>query len=464
LPNAELEKLKRVIIIGQIEDQVRGIVDALVSEYSISAVSSIIAAAERMRNETFNVIIYDFQEADGDIDEIIKNLQQLSALTPIIITGPMQDARLIVQAIKAGATDFLTQPLVAEKIRLAVNQAIENRSLKNEINYLRRQQDVVYDYDRIIAESPSMKMVMDSIKRLAQTESTILMTGETGTGKSFLSGNIHFNSPRRRKPFIKVNCANIPETLLESELFGHEKGAFTGADKARVGRFEQADGGTLFLDEFCELSFELQSKLLRVLEEKTFERLGGSKTIKADARIIAATNRDIEAMVQEGKFREDLYYRINVLRIHLPPLRERIECIEPLARHLIGRLSQLVKKKITNLSPEVLVLLKTYPWPGNIRELSNTVERAIFLADGDRIEAVHVSIPKISGRPSPAAAPPTKHLRLSDEEEKQLIYRALKNNLWIQKDAAKELGLTPRALNYRIKKHGITHQRWRKNK
>ena len=464
MPNTELEKLRRVIIIGQVEDEARGIVDALVSDYSISAVSSVTAAAERMRNESFNVIIYDLHDDGDDIDPIVKNLQQLSSLTPIIITGPMQDARVIVQAIKAGAIDFLTRPLVAEKLRLAVNQAIENRCLKNEIDYLRRQQDVAYDYDRIIAESPSMKMVMDSIKRLAQTESTILMTGETGTGKSFLSGNIHFNSLRRHKPFIKVNCANIPETLLESELFGHEKGAFTGADKVRVGRFEQADGGTLFLDEFCELSFDLQAKLLRALEEKTFERLGGSKTINADTRIIAATNRDIEAMVQEGKFREDLYYRINVLRLHLPPLRERIECIEPLADHLIKRLSQMVKKQITSLSPEVLVLLKTYSWLGNIRELSNTLERAIFLADGDQIEAVHVSMPKINERPAPAATTPAIQLRLSDEEERKLICRALEKNLWIQKDAARELGLTPRALNYRIKKHGITHQRWRKNR
>ena len=462
--NTETEKLARVIIIGEIEDEAHGIVDALVSDYSISAVPTIASATERMNTETFNVIIYNFHEAVVDIDTIVKNLLQLSPHTPIIITGPMQDAQLIVQAVKAGATDFLTKPLVAEKVRLAVNQAMENRSLKNEIDYLRRQQDVAYDCDRIIAESPSMKMVMDSIKRLAQTESTILMTGETGTGKSFLSGNIHFNSPRCRKPFIKVNCANIPETLLESELFGHEKGAFTGADKVRIGRFEQADGGTLFLDEFCELSFDLQAKLLRVLEDKTFERLGGSKTNNADTRIIAATNRDIEAMVQEGKFREDLYYRINVLRIHLPPLRERIECIEPLADHLIGRLSQIVKKQITSLSPEVLVLLKTYPWPGNIRELSNTMERAIFLADGDHIEAVHVSIPKINERPAPVASTPTKHLRLSDEEERKLICRALEKHLWIQKDAARELGLTPRALNYRIKKHGITHQRWRKNK
>jgi transcriptional regulator with GAF, ATPase, and Fis domain len=345
---------------------------------------------------------------------------------------------------------------------MAVNQAIEKRRMKNEIDYLRRQQDVVYDYDRIIAVSPAMREIMDTIKRLAQTDSTILMTGETGTGKSFLSGNIHYNSPRRAKPFIKVNCANIPETLLESELFGHEKGAFTGADKTRTGRFEQAERGTLFLDEFCELSFDLQAKLLRVLEEKAFERLGGNKTISVDTRIIAATNRDIEALVQEGKFREDLYYRVNVLRIHMPPLRERTECIEPLAYLMLDRLSRAVKKRVDTLSPEVLVMLKTYPWRGNIRELSNAIERAIFLADSPEIGATHISIPQISEGPVTPA--PSKHLRLSDEEERQMIFRALEKNLWIQKDAARELGLSPRALNYRIQKHGITHDRWRKNK
>ncbi|MGD9081173.1 MAG: sigma 54-interacting transcriptional regulator, partial [Desulfobacterales bacterium] len=239
---------------------------------------------------------------------------------------------------------------------------------------------------------------------------------------------------------------------------------FTGADKTRAGRFEQADRGTLFLDEFCELSFDLQAKLLRVLEDKTYERLGGNKTIQADTRIIAATNRDIEAQVREGKFREDLYYRINVLRIHMPPLRERIECIEPLAYYLLDRLSRAEKKQVDTLSPEVLVLFKTYHWPGNIRELSNTIERAIFLTDGPTIEAVHISLPKIGELQKPSAKPPAKQLRLSEQEEKEIIFRALEKNLWIQKDAAKDLGLTPRALNYRIKKHGITHSRWRKNK
>jgi DNA-binding NtrC family response regulator len=458
----ETDKLTRILIIGDVENEARELADALTSGYSIRAARNVLDAAAQMKKETFNAIILDAREAGSDLENIIQTLQQLSPSTPIIVSGPLKNTELIVRAVKAGAADFITKPVVAAKLQLSVDQAIENRSLRNEIDYLRRQQDVVYDYDRIIAVSPAMQEVMDTIKRLAQTDSTILMTGETGTGKSFLSGNIHFNSPRRSKPFIKVNCANIPETLLESELFGHEKGSFTGADKTRTGRFEQADGGTIFLDEFCELSFDLQAKLLRVLEEKAFERLGGSKTIHADTRIIAATNRDIEALVREGKFREDLYYRINVLRIHLPPLRQRRECIQPLADYLLGRLSRSVKKPVKTLSADVLDLFKDYPWPGNIRELSNTIERAIFLAEGAGIEKIHISLPEINKLPIKAG--PSNRLRLSADEEKELIHRALQKNLWIQKEAARELGLTPRALNYRIKKHGITHDRWRKNK
>ena len=460
----ETKKQDRILIIGETEGETRNLANALASGFHISAAPGVADAAGRIEKEAFKAIIYDLGDGGADLENIIGTLQQLAPMTPVIVFGPLDDVQLVVRAIKAGATDYITRPLVAEKIRLAVNQAIENRSLKNEIDYLRRQQDVVYDYDRIIAVSPAMKEVMDNIRRLAQTESTILMTGETGTGKSFLSGNIHFNSSRRNKPFIKVNCANIPETLMESELFGHEKGAFTGADKTRIGRFEQADGGTLFLDEFCELSIDLQAKLLRVLEEKSFERLGGGKTIHSDTRIIAATNRDIEALVGEGRFREDLYYRINVLRIHMPPLRERTECIDPLSYHLMGRLARAENRQVDSLSPEVLVLFKTYPWPGNIRELSNTIERAIFLTDGPTIEAVHISLPQIGAGPAAPAAPKQQHLRLSADEEMDLIHSALQKNLWIQKDAAAELGLTPRALNYRIKKLGIRHTRWRKNK
>ena len=456
------EKTARILIIGGVEAETRKLADALAGDYHISAAPDVAESARRMATESFSTIILDLVGDGSDLAGILDSLKQVAPDSPVIVLGHPNDAQLIVGAIKAGAFDFVTKPYPPEKIQLSVHQALENRSLKNEIDYLRREQDVVYDHDRIIAISPAMQNVIRTIKRLAHTESTILVTGETGTGKSFLSGNIHFNSPRRHKPFIIVNCANIPETLLESELFGHEKGSFTGADKTRTGRFEQASGGTIFLDEFCELGLELQAKLLRAIEDKSFERLGGNKTIHADTRIIAATNRDIESLVREGNFREDLYYRINVLRIHLPALRERVQCIEPLANYLLAKLGRSMKKKIDSFAPKVLEKLQQYPWPGNIRQLSNTIERALLMEDGMVIQAESISLPKINAL-SPSKTKPAG-LKLSADEEKEMISRALENNLWIQKDAARQLGITPRALNYRIKKLGITHDRWRKNK
>jgi len=456
------DKLTKILIIGSDEAAIRSFADALVSEFQISAAPTVADAVERMKKKTFSTIIFDHTDDKTHLAESLQELQHNAPFTPILVTSGHQDADLIVTAIKLGAFDFITEPFATEKLKLAVQKALENRSLKNEIDYLRRQQDVVYDYDRIIAVSPCMQEVIATIRKLAQTDSTILMTGETGTGKSFLSGNIHFNSTRSHKPFIKVNCANIPETLLESELFGHERGAFTGATKTRTGRFEQANGGSLFLDEFCELSFALQAKLLRALEDKSFERLGGNNTIQSDTRIIAATNRDIEALVRNGDFREDLYYRINVIRIHLPPLRERNECIKPLADYLLDKLSRSVKKPAEAFSPEVMELFCGYPWPGNIREMSNTIERAILLAEDPIIRIQNVSLPTPNIVSPPRSQP--QALRLSQGQEKELIYQALEKNLWIQKDAAKALGITPRALNYRIKKLGITHNRWRKNK
>jgi DNA-binding NtrC family response regulator len=452
----------RILIIGEIESDVSTYADALAQDYTLSLAANVLDAGKRLQKEVFALIIFDLRDERTEISEIVTTLQQLSPPTPIIVTAEVQEPRRIVDAVKAGAADFVTKPFAAEKLRLSIRRVIENRTLKNEIDYLRREQDVVYNADHIISVSPAMQKTMSSIKRLAQTESTMLITGETGTGKSFISGNIHFNSPRRHKPFIKVNCANIPETLLESELFGHEKGAFTSADRTRTGRFEQAHGGTLFLDEFCELSFGLQSKLLRVLEDKSFERLGGNKTIQVEVRVIAATNRDIEALVRQGKFREDLYYRINVLRVHLPPLRERRADIEPIAHYLLGKLGRSLKKAVEGFSPEVIRMFQEYAWPGNIRQLSNTIERAILVEDGPVIQPESIALPEI--QKSPVAAEPAAGLKLTAVQEKDLISKALQDNLWIQKDAARQLGISPRALNYRVKKLGISHHRWRKNR
>jgi DNA-binding NtrC family response regulator len=423
---------------------------------------------EHLKEKDYEVVLLSFSLHGADSFSLLEQIRQVSPHTPVIAVSAHEDADLIVRTVKKGVFDFVVKPFTTEKIMLSVRRGIETRILKNEIDYLKRSQDYIYDFGRIIAESPSMSDVIVTLKKFARTDATILITGETGTGKSFLSGAVHYNSDRRDKPFIKINCANLPETLLESELFGHEKGSFTGANKTRVGRLEQAKDGTVFLDEIGEMSASLQAKLLRVLEEKSFERVGGNKTIYSDVRIIAATNRKPEVQVANGSFREDLYYRLNVLRIHLPPLRDRRECVEPLAHYLLAKICRNLRKKISGFTPEVKAALQSYSWPGNIRQLANTIERAAILEDSPVVRLQHIILPDVSAPETAAvngngAGPPASAELLVDKE-KEAILSALEGCLWIQKDAAHRLGISPRALNYKIRKFGITHPRWRKNK
>ncbi len=415
-----------------------------------------------LKSNHFDMIFLDIQRDQEESFDLLHWIKSTMPAMPVIMTSKTEKAELVVRALKGGAFDFIVKPFSAERVRIVIQQALEFRSLKNEIDYLRHEQDIIYDFDKIIAFSPNMKEIINTLKKFSKTDSTILLTGETGTGKSFLSGNIHFNSHRRNKPFIKISCSNIPETLLESELFGHEKGSFTGADKLRIGRFEQARGGTLFLDEIGEISLSLQIKLLRVLEDGSFDRIGANQTIHSDVRIIAATNRNLEELIAEGKFREDLYYRINILSIKLPPLRERRQCIQPLAHMLLDKICRSSKKKIVGFDRPVIEWITSYSWPGNIRQLANTIERAVILAEGPMIQEKNISMLEATepGQIQKAAHPP-EPLEL---REKELILEALQKSLWIQKDAANLLGISPRALNYKINKFGITHPRWRKNK
>jgi len=426
--------------------------------HRLESCPSLSEAYKRLEKEAFDAIVVSIE---SNYDDNIRTLKErVPPNTPVLVVSEQIKTDTVVQAIRAGAFDFIVKPYTSTRIRIAVEQAVENRSLRHEIDYLRRTQDIDYDFNRIIAASPAMGKVIATLRRIADSEATILMTGETGTGKSMLSGTVHFNSRRRAKPFIKINCANIPETLLESELFGHERGAFTGATKTRTGRLEQANGGTVFLDEIGELTAALQAKLLRVLEEKCFERLGGNQTIRTDIRIIAATNRNLEANVEAGAFREDLYYRINVLRVHLPPLRERPECIDPLSNYLLHKICRELKRDFNGFAPGVTELFKRHHWPGNVRELSNAIERAVLLEESSQITVENISL---SGFP-PRTESTSKPLKDLEESEKDLLMEALRISQWVQKDAASRLGVTARKLNYMIKKHGITHSRWRKNR
>ena len=301
-----------------------------------------------------------------------------------------------VEAMKIGAFDYVQKPFEIEEMEVKIEKALEVVRMKNELEYFRDAQQDIYEFDRIVGSSEALQRVLDIVRKVAKSNTTVLIRGETGTGKELIAGAIHHNSLRTSRNYVKVNCAALQENLLESELFGHEKGAFTGADKQRIGRFEQADGGTLFLDEIGDMSPSTQAKILRVLQEHEFERLGGTHTLRTDVRLIAATNRDLAAMVQNGRFREDLYYRLNVVSIEVPPLRERKDDIVPLARFFIRRFAAELKKKMDGIEPDAQKLLMRYNWPGNIRELENTIERAMLMAEGHEIAAGDLRLGELS--------------------------------------------------------------------
>jgi two-component system response regulator HydG len=318
----------------------------------------------------------------------------------------------------------------------------------------------------VVVESDAMREAVDLVKRVADTRSTVLITGETGTGKEIIAGLVHSLSLRASQSFVKVNCAAVPETLLESELFGHERGAFTGADRLRVGRFEQANGGTLFLDEIGDMTLATQAKLLRVLQDQEFYRLGGTRALRTDARIVAATNHDLAEAKERGAFREDLYFRLDVIGIHLKPLRERPEDLRALCQRFLNECAEELDRPVLGLSDAAWSRLLAYRWPGNIRELSNAIERAVLTCGGERIEASDLDLSAApGGRGAPGWRPeiPDAGISLRDVE-RELVVAALERTGYVQKDAAALLDVSRRKLNYMIQKMGITHPSWRRNR
>src|SRR6188472_3813917 len=343
------------------------------------------AAIEKLHEGFFDVVVSDLKMGGSTGLEVLKTAKQLHPSCAVILMTAFGSVSTAVEAMKAGAFDYVQKPFEIEEMEVKIAKALEIRQMQHQIDYLRHAQGDIYDFDRIIGSSGALEKVLDVVRKVAKSNTTVLVRGETGTGKELIAGAVHHNSHRAARNFVKVNCAALQENLLESELFGHEKGAFTGADKQRIGRFEQADGGTLFLDEIGDMSANTQAKILRVLQEHEFERLGGTRTLRTDVRLLAATNRDLPAMVQHGRFREDLYYRLNVVSIEMPPLRERKEDILPLAMHFIRRYGSELKKRLDGLDNDAQKLLVRYNWPGNIRELENAIERAALLAEASMI-------------------------------------------------------------------------------
>jgi two-component system NtrC family response regulator len=367
------------------------------------------------------------------------------------------------EAMRAGAHDFLTKPIDLDELLIRVRKVERGISLERENRELKEQLREKFKVDFIISASRRMEEALNLVKRVAPSPATVLILGESGTGKELIARAIHYSSPRADKPFIRVNCAALPENLLESELFGHEKGAFTGAVARRIGRFEQADQGTIFLDEIGDLSLPLQVKLLHVLQEREFERVGSSKTIKVDVRVIAATNRNLEEGIKKGSFREDLYYRLNVVTVSLSPLRERKEDIPPLIEHFLKKYSRENKKEVTSLSKEARDLLMRYPYPGNVRELENIVERAVVLCRGNTLTTQDLPL-NLQETEGEGGLKRTGECGRSlpdslEEVERTLISQALEKSGGVQTKAAEYLGISERVLRYKMKKYKIAEEK-----
>jgi len=424
-------------------------------------------AFARLEESVFDVVVTDYQMPEKNGLEVLKRSKMINAGTVGLVMTAYGTVESAVEAMKAGAYDYVLKPFDLDEMEIKVERAIEHRRLLARIEAYDRT-EIVPRFENIVGESPQMKEVFRTIEKVARSNATVLVLGETGVGKELVAEALHRNSSRSDRPFVKMNCAALHESLLESELFGHERGAFTGADRQRTGRFELANEGTLFLDEIGNMTPSTQTKVLRVLQEREFERLGGSRTVKVDVRLVAATNKNLEEAIQRGEFREDLYYRLNVVNVSVPPLRERKEDIVPLASHFIDRFAKEIKKDVRGLEPAAVRALKRHTWPGNIRELENTIERAVLMAEGRFLQEDDLNL-GASGRPAGEVVA-SLNLRLPptgvalDELERQAILEALRISNWVQKDAAKFLGISSRVMNYKVAKHEIKNTRWSKNK
>jgi two-component system, NtrC family, response regulator AtoC len=421
------------------------------------------AALPRINKYIYDLMLTDIKLPGMDGLELLKQVKTISPTTIVLVMTGYASVDTAVLAMKNGAQDFIQKPFGFHEVNQKIEDALSIKRMRNEIDYLRHtQEDLIYRTSNIISESKAFKRVLALVEKLANADSTLLVSGETGVGKGLIAGSIHHNSHRARNNFVQVNCAALPLNLLESELFGHEKGSFTGAVKMRIGRVEQANMGSILLDEIGDMDMSLQAKILRVLEEREFERVGGSKTIKVDVRVIAASNRDLFTLVKDGKFREDLFYRINVVNIHIPPVRERREDIIPLVRYFIRKYSHEFSKPIREIDETATGLLINYDWPGNVREIRNCIERAVLLSEGEYIKAGDITInPSAKMTENQSDGPSMSSLAVS---EKEMILDALKKYDWVQKDAAKALGISKRVMHYKIQKYNITHHRWLKNR
>ncbi|KAA0243091.1 MAG: sigma-54-dependent Fis family transcriptional regulator [Candidatus Brocadia sp. AMX2] len=459
------------VLIADDEERMRRVLAMVFEEMDdvkVITASNSSTTLDYLDKERFHLLITDLKVQEMGRLEFLRAIKNKAPDLPIIVLTAYGSVVSAIDAMKEGVFDYLTTPFEKDILKLAVKRALKISSLTIENKYLRQELESQYNFGNIIGNAPQVLEALRLVGEVSKTDSTVLISGESGTGKELIARAIHYNSDRACGPLIALNCAAIPENLLESELFGYEKGAFTSAEKTKKGRFELAVGGTFFMDEISEMSLAVQAKVLRVIEAKELERLGGTETVKVDLRIICATNKNLEDLVKSGKFREDLYYRISVFPITLTPLRERREDIIPLSKHFLKRFSTKMGKAPISLSKEVERLFMMHKWEGNIRELQNVIERAVILCKGNAITSEHLPISIMKGTPfiekdrldtsekSVSFDIPPHGLSL-DALEKQLVTQALEKSKNNKTKAAKLLGLTRGTFRYRLQKYGLTN-------
>ena len=429
--------------------------------YAVAEADDGFTAIEKVKESSYDLVLMDVRMVRVSGLEALEAIKGYNPAIPVIIMTAYSSVETAVKALKQGAHDYLTKPLDFDKLRLTIDRAMEHTRLKEENRLLRETLGQQFDSQNIIGKSPAMLKLLETVSQVAPSEATVLISGASGTGKELIAGAIHFNSLRKNGPFVKINCAAITETLLESELFGHEKGAFTGADRRKEGRFSQAHGGTLLLDEVSEMSLMMQVKLLRALQEREFNRVGGETSSQVDVRVIAATNRNLLDRINAGAFREDLYYRLNVVELEVPPLSERKEDIPLLTRHFLEMFAAKNRKEIKGFTPKAMDNLIHYDWPGNVRELMNAVERAVVLARSNYLDETDFPFMKdmaVEENQSDPAGPDALILQGEtplEEIEKTAILTTLEAAGGNKSEAARRLGITRKTLHKKLKAYGV---------
>ena len=427
--------------------------------YEVSEADDGAAAIDRVKEQSYDLVLMDVRMVRVSGLEALAQIKSYNPAIPVIIMTAYSSVDTAVSALKQGAHDYLTKPLDFDRLKITIERAMEHTRLKEENRLLKESLGKHFDRQNIIGQSPAMLNLLETVAQVAPSEATVLITGESGTGKELIAGAIHYNSSRKDGPFVKLNCAAITETLLESELFGHEKGAFTGADRRKEGRFYQAHGGSLFLDEVSEMSLIMQVKLLRVLQEREFARVGGEKTIQVDVRLIAATNKNLADLIGKGLFREDLYYRLNVVHLEIPPLRNRQQDIPLLAQHFLEMFAAKNHKKIKGFTPQALDLLIQHNWPGNVRELMNAVERTVVLSQSDYLYDKDFSMyAETAANEGLASNIPTIDIDGSsplEAVERATILNTLEAAGGNKSETARRLGITRKTLHKKLKSYGV---------